>query len=81
MMSNRKRFRSTIKRIKEIQDIVVREYEPGDQKKCYKAVWRRFVFPRYGVCYDTFLSYIGVKPSELEEENAGSGDPNQLSLF
>lgn len=80
-MSNRKRYRSTIKRIKEIQNIVKREYEPGDQQRCYKAIWRKFVYPRYGVCYDTYLSYIGVKPSELEEENPDTGDPNQLKLF
>lgn len=80
-MSKRKRYRSTIKRIKEILDIVNKEYEPGDQKRCYKAIWRNIVYPRYGICYDTFLTYIGVKPSELEEEQAENEDPKQLSLF
>ncbi len=80
-MSKRKRYRSTIKRIKEILDIVNKEYEPGDQKRCYKAIWRNIVYPRYGICYDTYLSYIGVKPSELEEERAENEDPKQLSLF
>ena len=80
-MSHRKRYRSTIKRIKEIQDIVRREYEPGNQQRCYKAVWRRFIFPRYGICYDTFLSYIGVRPSDLVEERTENDDTNQLKLF
>lgn len=80
-MSKRKRYRSTIKRIKEILDIVNREYEPGNQKRCYKAIWRNIIYPRYGICYDTYLSYIGVKPSELEEDNQEPENPKQLKLF
>ena len=80
-MSKRKRYRSTIKRIKEILDIVNKEYEPGDQKRCYKAIWRNIVYLRYGICYDTYLSYIGVKPSELEEDNQEPENPKQLKLF
>ena len=74
-MSKRKRYRSTIKRIKEILDIVNREYEPGNQKRCYKAIWRNIIYPRYGICYDTYMSYIGVKPSELEEDNQEPENP------
>ena len=81
----KKRYRSTKKRIKAIVAIVNEEYQPGDQSRCYAAIWRRRVWPEYGVCYKTFLSYLGVPPSELEEEpgpSTGSGDdPNQLSLF
>ena len=80
-MGKKKRYRSTIKRIKEILEIVDKHYEVGNQKRCYKAIWRDFIYPKYGVCYDTFLSYIGVKPSELEAEEPEKKDPNQLSLF
>lgn len=76
----KKRYRSTKKRIKAIIAIVQAEYQPGDQSRCYAAIWRRLVWPVYGVCYKTFLSYLGVPPSELEEEPA-KDDPNQLSLF
>ncbi len=61
-------FRSTKKRIKEILNIVQREYQPGVQKRSYKAVWRQFIYPKYGICYDTLLSYIKVKPSQLNED-------------
>ncbi len=80
-MGKKKRYRSTIKRIKEILEIVDRNYEIGNQKRCYKAIWRDFIYPKYGICYDTFLSYIGVKPSELEDEEPEKKNPNQLSLF
>lgn len=81
MGSKGKRYRSTKKRIKAITEIVKAEYQPGDHSRCYKAIWRRRIFPEYGVCYETFLSYLGVPPSELEEEEPKNEDPNQLSLF
>lgn len=76
----KRRYHSTKKRIKAIVAIVEEEYQPGDQRKCYKAIWRRRIWPEFGVCYATFLSYIGVPPSELEEAPE-TEDPNQLKLF
>lgn len=32
-------------------------YEPGNQARSLKQVWRRFVKPRMGICYRTFLNY------------------------
>ena len=61
-------YKSTKKRIKEILKIVEREYEPHNNKRRYKAIWRNFIYPKYGICYDTFLSYLRVKPSELNED-------------
>ncbi len=79
---SRKRHRSTRKRMKAVVAIVEEEYQPGDQSRCYKAIWRRRVLPEFGICYKTFLSYIGVPPSEMEdEEQKEKEDPNQLSLF
>lgn len=80
-MSGKKRYRSTKKRIRAIIAIVNEEYQPGDQNHCYKAIWRRRILPEFGVCYNTFLSYLGVSPSELEEEKTEKEDTNQLSLF
>lgn len=80
-MSGKKRYRSTKKRIRAIVAIVNEEYQPGDQSHCYKAIWRRRILPEFGVCYNTFLSYLGVSPSELEEEQPKNEDTNQLSLF
>ena len=80
-MSGKKRYRSTKKRIRAIIAIVNEEYQPSDQNHCYKAIWRRRILPEFGVCYNTFLSYLGVSPSELEEEQTEKEDTNQLSLF
>lgn len=80
-MGRKKRYRSTKKRMKAIREIVEAEWQPGDQSRCYKAIWRRRILPEFGVCYNTFLSYLGVSPSELEEEQPKNEDTNQLSLF
>jgi len=75
-------YRSTKKRIKAIVKIVNENYMPGDQASCYKAIWRTKIYPVYGICYATFLSYIGVKPSDLADEpETPPEDPRQLKLF
>lgn len=61
-------YKSTKKRIKEILKIVQREYEVHNNKRCYKAIWRNIIYPKYGICYDTLLSYIKVKPSNLNDD-------------
>ena len=80
-MGRKKRYRSTKKRMRAIIAIVNDEYQPGDQNRCYKAIWRRRILPEFGVCYKTLLSYLGVSPSELEEEQPEKENTNQLSLF
>ena len=80
-MGSKKRYNSTKKRMKAIIAIVEAEYQPGDQNHCYKAIWRRRILPEFGVCYKTLLSYLGVLPSELEEEQPEKENTNQLSLF
>lgn len=54
-------------RAKEIQDFAAQFYEPGRHDKCYKQVWLKHVFPKYGFNYDTFLRYMRVDTSCLEE--------------
>ena len=80
MVGKKKRYSSTKKRIKSVIAIVEEEYQPGDQSRCYAAIWRRRIWPEFGICYLTFLSYLGSPASELEEEPKKE-DPNQLSLF
>lgn len=68
------RYKSTLKRIREVCAIAREHYEAGNQSKCYRAVWRNFIEPKYGICYRTFLNYIN-EPLPKEPEN------KQLTLF
>lgn len=70
--------RNTLKRIELVCRLVKMYYEPGRRDRCYKEVWRRYVYPVYPMCYRTFLRYIGVN---VERERRLSGDARQLSLF
>lgn len=82
-MSNKdktvKRHNNTLLRIKRVQEIVAMHYEPGNQAKCYKAVWRNYVFPVYPCCYMTFLSYINTPLGNLNDKPME--DKRQLKLF
>ena len=49
-------------RIKNVCKIVQEHYEVGNQQKCYKAVWRKHVYPVYPMCYRTFLKYVNYSP-------------------
>ena len=62
------RYKSTLKRIREVCAITREHYEAGNQSKCYRAVWRKFIEPKYGICYRTFLNYIN-EPLPKEPEN------------
>lgn len=66
----KKRHKNTLLRIKHVCDIVNQHYEAGNQAKCYKAVFEKYVYPVYPMCYHTFLSYINTPKIDT-----------QLSLF
>ncbi len=51
---------NTLKRIQAVCEIAKQYYEPGRRDRCYKEIWRRYVYPIYPMCYRTFLNYIGV---------------------
>lgn len=53
-----KPHKNTLLRIQHVCDIARQHYEEGNLSKCYKQVWRRYVFPVYPCCYHTFLSYL-----------------------
>ena len=50
--------RSYLIRIREVQQFALRYYEKGRHDKCYKQVWKKHVFPRFGINYNTFLRYM-----------------------
>ena len=80
----RKRNINTLRRVKLVCEIVNQHYEAGVLRKCYKAVWREHVYPRYPMCYRTFLNYVSTPPSELrkaEEDEQHEQSQRQLLLF
>ena len=56
----RKHHKSTLERVKKVRAIVDRYYEQGNNCKCYKAVWQRYVCPVDPMSYRTFLSYLDI---------------------
>lgn len=68
-----------MRRVGLVCQIVQEHYEPGDQSKCYRQVWKLYVNPVYPMCYRTMLRYIAT-PVPKEEETEKE-DPNQLTLF
>jgi hypothetical protein len=66
-MGKKKRYKSTEHRIREICELTRQHYEEGNQSKCYRAIWRKHIEPRYGICYHTYLSYIN-EPLPKESE-------------
>lgn len=61
-MTMKKRHKSTIARAKHIKALTALHYEAGNQAKCYRAVWRHYIKPEYGICYRTYLTYLGIDP-------------------
>lgn len=45
-----------------IQDITQVYYEPENHAKCYKQVWVRHIYPRFGIGYRSYLNYLKVQP-------------------
>ena len=59
-----------LQRAKMIQELAAQYYEPENHAKCYKAVWKKQIFPQFGICYRTFLNYlkIEIKPLNTSEK-------------
>ena len=68
------RYKRPLCRIREVCEITREHYEEGNQSKCYRAVWRKYIEPKYGICYRTYLNYIN-------EPLPQDPDGKQLSLF
>lgn len=74
-MAKRRHHESTKRRAEILRELAARHYEPGNQSRCYKAVWRRWVNPMYPMCYRTFLNYLSMPTEKQREDN-----PMQLTL-
>ena len=61
------KYNSTLVRIKAINKITAAHYEEGNQSRCYKAVWRNIIQPRFGICYRTYLSYLNTHLNASEK--------------
>lgn len=55
---------STLQRIKIARQLTIKYYEPGNQAKCYKAIWRNHIRKIIGVNYRTYLTYINTSIPE-----------------
>lgn len=77
-----KRNINTLRRIRLVCEIAREHYEPGNLRRCYKEVWRRYVNPIYPMCYRTFLDYVSTPPGELQRAEEHERDhPDQPMLF
>lgn len=76
-MEKKKHHKSTLARVRLIQAITEEHYEKGNNRRCYKQVWRHHVYPIFGCCYATYLSYLGIPVSDPRPPE----DPRQLKLF
>jgi len=65
-------------RAKNIRKLTENHYEPENQAKCYKMVWKRFVHPLWGISYRTYLNYLNVDDDEAFPKKEDDG---QLNLF
>lgn len=61
-MGNNRHYKSTLERVKLIKALTDRYYEPGNNAKCYKAVWKKYIYPIYPMCYRTYLNYLNIPP-------------------
>lgn len=77
-MAKGEHYKSTLLRIRDICEITKEHYEVGNQAKCYHAVWRKHIEPKYGICYRTYLKYIATPLTSSRENEA---KPLQLTLF
>lgn len=51
--------------VRNIQQIDKQHYAPYHDS-CHKMVWRKYIYPVYGIGYRTFLKYLKIKlPDEL----------------
>ncbi|MFI3296545.1 MAG: hypothetical protein R3Y59_02830 [bacterium] len=70
------RHLNTEKKIENVRNLTMQYYEAGNQAKCYKAVWRHYIYPVYPMCYCTYLRYINAVPDRRQIV-----DPRQQRLF
>lgn len=55
-------------RARVIRNITEMYYEPENHAKCYKMVWQKHIYPRFGICYRTYLRYLKAEPDKQAED-------------
>lgn len=76
-MAKDRTYRSTRERARLIQQLTEAYYEPGNLRRCYRAVWQKYIYPVYPMGYRTYLHYLHIKPAEPEREPE---DPRQMLI-
>lgn len=66
-MSKKYHYKSTITRVRQVQELVRTHYEPGRQDRCKRWVYRTKVLPMYGISEKTFYEYLGLDVSEDDD--------------
>ena len=75
-MQGKRHYKSTIERAKNIRQLTERYYEPGNNARCYKRIWKRYIYPIYPMSYWTYLRYLGIPTPP-----PGYDGSHQLTLF
>ncbi|MBQ7531862.1 MAG: hypothetical protein IJT12_09175 [Paludibacteraceae bacterium] len=52
------RYKSYLKRARAVKDLVDEEYELGTNNKQLAAIWRRTIYPRYGICERAYRKMV-----------------------
>lgn len=75
-MGGKRHYKSTLERVQRIRMITEKYYEAGNNAKCYKAVWKKYIYPIYPMCYRTYLNYLNIPTPPPPPPT-----PAQLDLF
>lgn len=70
IMSKEKHHKNTIERAKKIRQLTEKYYEQGNNARCYKAVWRKYIYPVYPMCYRTYLNALAIPTPPPQEPTA-----------
>lgn len=76
-----KLHKNTLLRIQRVCDITRQHYEEGNLARCYKQVWRIYVYPIYPMCYHTYLYYLSVGLASYKGYKPYKAEPEYPTLF
>ncbi|MDY4246108.1 MAG: hypothetical protein SOX65_06465 [Porphyromonas sp.] len=56
-----------LRKIQLVQALANQYYEPERLDRCLAEVWRKWVYPQYPICYETFRRYMAVDLKAAKE--------------
>ncbi|MDR1681897.1 MAG: hypothetical protein LBS25_00695 [Candidatus Symbiothrix sp.] len=68
-------------RAENIKAMTALYYEPENQSKCYRQVWRSHIYPHWGIGYKSFLNYIHYDKDSDSRKRNNREDKRQLKIF